>query len=55
MIGNFLKLTCSVIAFGAAGTACALAVAIAGLWVIGLVGGEDQSSILQIATRLGKI
>jgi hypothetical protein len=48
MITNLIKLFCAALAFGASSTAVALAVAVTGLWLIGVATG-DQPSITKIA------
>lgn len=49
MITNFIKLTCSTLAFGMATVAIAVTIAVAGLWLVDAVGGMQGHDAPQVA------
>jgi hypothetical protein len=56
MITNFIKLTCSTLAFGMAAAAIAVTIAVAGLWLVDAAGSGHGTETPQIAAaRTGVI
>ncbi|MBL8705369.1 MAG: hypothetical protein JNM30_11015 [Rhodospirillales bacterium] len=49
MITNFIKLTCSTLAFGMASAAIAVTIAVAGLWLVDAAGGKQGHDAPQVA------